>query len=98
MLTDWLLRDLSMAPLVPEELIDAIPAAAMRRNQLPLSEQERRVLQAASFGMHVPETAHICGVSESTVVTQIKSARFKLAAKDVTHAVAQAISGAARSR
>lgn len=86
---DWperLLDRLSKAPLVPEELLS-------HRSGWPeiMTPCELRVVQAMSYGMTREMAAELLGVSGETVKTQLESIRFRLKAKNTTHACCEAL-------
>ena len=84
---DKLLRNLAKAPIINEDQIDNY----MRFGNRPLSPAERDVLRCLSHGLTERMAAETLGRPFFTVRDQSKSARFKLRAKDSTHAVAIAI-------
>jgi len=62
-----------------------------RREQADLPERPLRCLELASYGLTNPMIAETLGISHGTVQTHMKRAKFILAAKDRTHAVAIAL-------
>lgn len=56
-----------------------------------LTEQEKRVLLASSYGMTEPMVADLLGIGGATVTRHLAHIRAKLGAKNTTHAVALAI-------
>lgn len=63
----------------------------MERWPSPLSRRETEVLQCASVGLTIPQTADVYGRSAQTIKTQLESARRKLCAKNTAHAACEAI-------
>lgn len=89
--SDWptrLLRNIGRRPLIDESAIRNGTTAPGRRG---LSESELRVLEAFSRGMTAEMAAELLGVSPETVKTQVKSARYRLRAKNTTHACCEAL-------
>lgn len=84
--TDRLLDRISRAPLVPEYEIDIL-----MRSVGTITPAERRALVCLSHGMSYKMVADTLGVELETVKTQLRVARYKLRAKNTTHAVAQAL-------
>lgn len=86
---DWpdrLLHDLAQAPLVDE-------AAIRYKNpaRLTLTERELEVLRCASVGLEMEHTADLLFVSFNTVQSHLKSARYRLRAKNTAHACCLAL-------
>jgi DNA-binding CsgD family transcriptional regulator len=91
--SDWpdrLLHDLARAPIVEEEVADFAKtyASAVR---VALSQAELRVLHYASLGLEAAHIGDLLYVSENTVKTHLKAARFRLKAKNTTHACCLAL-------
>lgn len=72
------------------ERVAAVVLGAYPR-RLPPTPAERRVLLCLSHGMTTAMCADVLGVSPETVKAHTRSVRYRLAAKDTTHAVALAI-------
>jgi DNA-binding NarL/FixJ family response regulator len=91
--SDWpdrLLHNLARAPVVDESVADfARDYATATRTEL--SEPERRVLHCASLGLEASHIAALLYLSEHTVKTHLKAARFRLKAKNTTHACCLAL-------
>ena len=83
---DKLIRALGRAPLVEESKITS-PV----RLTLALSKRERETLLLLSHGCTLAQAGDALGLGYETVRTHDRSARFKLRAKNSTHAVAEAI-------
>ena len=89
--SDWpdrLLTNIGRRPLVDESAIRSGVAAPGRRD---LSQGEVRVLEAFSRGMTAEMAAEILGVTIETVKSQLKSARYRIRAKNTTHACCEAL-------
>ena len=89
--SDWpwrLLRSISRRPLVDESELRT-GSAWVRPGDL--SPSELRVLEAISRGLTIEMAADVLGVGHETVKSQIKSARYRLKAKNITHACCEAI-------
>ena len=71
------------------------PSARERRTvgrlTTALSRGEVRALEAAAAGLQLPAAAAHLGLSTHTIRFQLKTARWKLLARNTTHAVALAI-------
>ncbi len=88
---DWptrLLRKLERAQLVTE---DQLRPGRVALTACDPSPAELRALEGLSYGLTRGMFAELYGLSSETVASQLRSARFKLAAKNSTHAVAIAI-------
>jgi DNA-binding CsgD family transcriptional regulator len=59
---------------------------------IALSRRERQVLRLLARGLTMEEAAAELGIARETVRTQARYARAKLRARNITHAVAIAIS------
>jgi DNA-binding CsgD family transcriptional regulator len=57
----------------------------------PISDQQRRVLAAASVGLTTVQTALALGVAVDTVMQHRKQANLRLGTSNITHAVASAL-------
>lgn len=60
--------------------------------QTLLSDRERDVLRFAASGVNPVRIADSLGISQNTVCKHLSNVRFKLNARNTTHAVALAIS------
>ena len=69
-------------------LDDYVPNRPQRAT--PLTDEEVETLTCYSHGLERPHVADVLGVSPETVKSRVVTARRKLAAKNVTHAVAVA--------
>ncbi len=69
----------------------AIRAGVSSPGRNELSPSELRVLEAHSRGMTSEMTAEILGVAVETVKTELKSARYRLRAKNTAHACCEAL-------
>ena len=67
------------------------PERLTRAGARALSRGEVRALEAAAAGLQLPAAAAHLGLSPHTVSFQLKTARWKLLARNTTHAVALAI-------
>jgi DNA-binding CsgD family transcriptional regulator len=85
---DKLIDDLANAPLIPER---SIPEFVRMAQRYTLTPAERRALEASSRGLTNQMIADLYGISSETVKMQLKSARFRLQAKNTTHACCQAL-------
>lgn len=84
---DRLLDDIATVSAAP------FPSGARPRDEaLTLTESERRVLTLAASGLTKAEIAAALRVGEETVKTQVASARGRFGARNITHAVALAVS------
>ena len=92
--SDWpdkLLHDLARAPLTDEPTVNAMLStypAAMRED---LSDRELEVLRYASHGLEATHTAELLFLSPHTVRSHLKTARFRLKAKNTAHACCLAL-------
>jgi DNA-binding CsgD family transcriptional regulator len=89
---DKLLEDLRLTLRIDEDDVPpaGVPsAAALHRGSL--SPAEKRVLLMASHGMQAKMIAEVFGISKQTVLSQLKSARYALRAKNTAHAIALAL-------
>lgn len=85
---DRLLGALGRAPVLDEAEINGYTAAHGRSE---LTATELACLRGLSHGLTTGGVADLTGRGAETVKTQLRSARYKLAAKNSTHAVASAI-------
>jgi DNA-binding NarL/FixJ family response regulator len=85
-----ILKDLERAPLVPEAMIDRVSASDLSLSD-GLSKREIQVLELLSHGTTVAQAADSLGISFETARNHKKAARFKLRAKNTTHAGATAL-------
>jgi len=85
---DKLIDDLADAPLIPER---SIPEFVRMAQRYSLTPAERRTLEAASRGLTNQMIADLYAISNETVKMQLKSARFRIQAKNTTHACCEAI-------
>lgn len=86
---------------IPKRLIDNLADAALveereitgaiRRWRSPLTERELEVLRYLSRGLTRRMVAELLFIEEQTVMNHVKNARFKLKAKNITHACCEAI-------
>jgi DNA-binding CsgD family transcriptional regulator len=83
-----LLRALDDAPFMQEHEIPVSLQAMPRRDSL--TKRERDCLNAVSHGLSYNEAGVVLGISDQTVQTHLKHARFKLAAKNTNHLIALA--------
>lgn len=93
---DALLDDLAIAPVVAECDIDAYVAAGgaihgRSRVDDALTARELEALRYLSRGLSRGQTASAMVCALETVKTRLKSARYKLRAKNSTHACCEAI-------
>jgi DNA-binding NarL/FixJ family response regulator len=88
-------EDLRAAPHVDDELIDKLVELQIVgrtfNHRGELSKMQRSVFFCLSHGLDHKMTAEILGLSEGTVRSHSKRARFSLNAKDTTHLVALAL-------
>lgn len=87
--SDWptrLLSKIAKKPLVDESML-RIYAPERER----LTPSELRALEAVSRGMTGEMAAELLGVAFETIQSQLKSARYRLRAKNTTHACCEAI-------
>lgn len=97
--SDWpnrLLSDLNAAPLVSEEWLSRTRtprtiAGAVQQYGDTLTPRQLDVIRCHAHGLDGPMTAEALGVTLATVESHLKLVRYKLRAKNTTHAVAQAI-------
>jgi DNA-binding CsgD family transcriptional regulator len=85
-----LIRALERAPLVAEAVIDHAPVCV---NVTELTKRERETLTLISHGCTLLQAAEALGIGYETARTHRDTARFKLRAKNTTHAVAKALRG-----
>jgi DNA-binding CsgD family transcriptional regulator len=85
-----LFEALRRAPLVPESIIGRMDASRLSRGE-KLSKREREVLLLLSHGCTLAQAADALGIGYETASSYRQKARFKLRAKNVTHAVALAL-------
>jgi DNA-binding CsgD family transcriptional regulator len=85
-----ILKDLERAPLVPEAMIDRVSAGDVSLSD-ELSRREREILSLLSHGCELSHAAEALGIGYETARTHKRRARFKLRAKNTTHAVATAL-------
>lgn len=83
-----LLRNLAAAPIIPESAIDGYVAS---NGSSDLTEPELHALLLMSHGLEEQMAADMLGKSLYTVKYQLKSARYKLKAKNTRHAIAIAL-------
>jgi DNA-binding CsgD family transcriptional regulator len=89
--SDWparLLGHLALAPLVPEWDISRHMKASARHVPTPA---ELRALEATSYGLTSEMVGDLLGISPETVKRQLSSARYRLRAKNTTHACCEAL-------
>jgi len=87
--SDWpwrLLNGMAKRPLVDEAVIGVTrpPGGFLRAS-------EKRVLEAASHGLTFDMIADVLGIGRETVKTELRSARYRLKAKNTAHACSEAI-------
>lgn len=90
--SDWpsrLLRDIANAPTVEESDVNLLGNRATTSHDL--SPSELRVLECLSRGMTVPQTAEALFLAIDTIKSHTKLCRFKLRAKNTTHACCEAL-------
>ena len=78
----------------PERRDQALERLAARINdydRTKVSPLEARALQGAAVGLSMEMIAEVYGVAYDTIHTQIESAKKKLGAKNLTHAVTLAM-------
>jgi DNA-binding CsgD family transcriptional regulator len=85
-----ILKDLERAPLVTEAMIDRVSASDLSLSE-GLSRREIQVLELLSHGTTLAQAADSLGIGFETARSHKKAARFKLRAKNTTHAVATAL-------
>lgn len=95
-LPDRLLTDLAGAPVIHEAEIDDYVAAGgsvhgRSRVDDALSPRELEALRYLSRGLTLDQTATAMICAHDTIKTRLKAARFKLRAKNTTHACCEAI-------
>lgn len=83
---DGLLHDLGQALIVTE-----MPSRASYARQPELTASNLRVLRCMAHGMTSRMAADALGIAVETVRENLKAARYRLRAKNTTHAVAEAI-------
>jgi DNA-binding NarL/FixJ family response regulator len=83
-----LLHALEEAPLVEEASLGITRPMRMSGE---LSPREKQIVHAASLGMTNRMIGELYGLAEDTVKTHMRRIRFKLGAKDRTHAVGIAL-------
>jgi DNA-binding NarL/FixJ family response regulator len=86
-----ILKDLERAPLVPEAMIDRVSASDLSLSE-GLSKRELQILELLSHGTTLAQAADSLGIGFETAKQPSRNAaRFKLRAKNTTHAVATAL-------
>lgn len=88
--SDWmprLLRRLADAPLLEERQLRS--ANPVRTSVLTTSEV--RVVDAVSRGLEAQMVGDLLGISGNTVRSHLRAARYKLRAKNTTHACCEAL-------
>ncbi len=88
---DWptrLLRNIGRAQLVTE---DQLRPGRVTLTACDPTPAELRTLAGLSYGLTVAMVADVYGLSYDTTRQHLRSCRFKLAAKNSTHAVALAL-------
>ncbi len=91
--SDWpdrLLHDLARAPVVDEAAADFANDYAMA-TKTDLSDRELQVLKCASVGLEYEHIGELLFISLATVKHHLKSARYRLKAKNTTHACCLAL-------
>ncbi len=91
--SDWpdrLLRKLADAPLVAEPAVDSPKTYRLAEFSF-LTPRELEVLHYASLGLENSHIADMLFVTVETVKTHLKAARYRLCAKNTTHACCLAI-------
>lgn len=88
-----LLRDLAAAPVVDEDDIDrcAVALWGEETRAAALTGEERLILAYLSRGLTVAQTADATALTYETVKTKLKLVRYKLRAKNNTHACCEAV-------
>lgn len=94
-----LLKNLAELPIIPEELLlnPVLPNCGVRqsierrRDGGTLTPRESQCLALMSHGMTRQMVADALEISEQTVMTHLKRARFVLRGKNTMHAVAIAL-------
>lgn len=90
---DWpdrLLHDLARTPIAYEE--DLIYSGSYTTHaRADLSDRELEVLRCASHGLDMEHIADLLCISIDTVKCHLKAARYRLKAKNTTHACCLAI-------
>lgn len=81
-----ILKTMKRVPLVDEQFLGNKP-----RWSTELTIHEKRILQAYSYGLNSLMVADMLGISHLTVLDHLKTIKFKLAAKNIAHAVATGI-------
>ena len=87
--SDWparLLRAIAGMPTVEQ-----IPSNAYTATRPDLTPAELAVVECASRGLTPSMTAELRAVTRATILTQLKAARYKLRAKNTTHACCEAL-------
>jgi DNA-binding NarL/FixJ family response regulator len=90
--SDWpdrLLERLAQAPLVEESIL--VKPFYRNATRDDLSEEELEVLRYVSYGLEASHVADLIEVSEHTVKTHLRAARFRLKAKNTLHACCLAL-------
>lgn len=85
--TDDLFRRLAAAPLVPEAELERYVKTA----RVPLNRSQLDVLRWYSFGLDARMIASLEHLTYDQVHERTRAARYKLRAKNTTHAVALAL-------
>jgi DNA-binding CsgD family transcriptional regulator len=92
---DWptrLAARINVAPLVDEEWLSRMGDHNLTTTATStVTAAEQRVVQAASYGLTNEMIADLLCISPFTVKQHLKAARFKLRAKNTTHACATAL-------
>ena len=84
---DALLRDIARAPVLSDERGIGYP----NPGSYDLTAAELRVVESMSHGLTAQMAGELLAVSPETVKSQLQAARFRLRAKNTTHAVANAL-------